>query len=81
MESMGISKKLTEYLAEEFDNSTLLQWQSDDRYAVISEKDSYECYEKEDYQNNHYHICLERKDLVMSPVFIREITEESGGAE
>ena len=74
-------RKLTEYLAEEFDNSTLLQWQSDDGYATVSEKDSYECYEKEDYQENHYHICLERKDLVMSPVFIREITEESGGAK
>lgn len=78
---LDAKRKLTEYLAEEFDNSTLLQWQSDDRYATVSEKDSYECYEKEDYQNNHYHICLERKGLVMSPVFIREITEESGGAK
>ena len=78
---LDAKRKLTEYLAEEFDNSTLLQWQSDDRYATVSEKDSYECYEKEDYQENHYHICLERKDLVMSPVFIREITEESGGAK
>lgn len=78
---LDAKRKLTEYLAEEFDNSTLLQWQSDDRYAIVSEKDSYECYKKEDYQNNHYHICLERKDLVMSPVFIREITEESGGAK
>lgn len=78
---LDAKRKLTEYLTEEFAGSTLLQWQSNDRYATVSEKDSYECYEKEDYQNNHYHICLERKDLVMSPVFIREITEESGGAE
>ena len=78
---LDAKRKLTEYLTEEFDNSTLLQWQADDRYATVSEKDSYECYEKEDYQENHYHICLERKDLVMSPVFIREITEESGGAK
>lgn len=74
-------RKLTKYLAEEFDNSTLLQWQSDDRYATVSEKDSYKCYEKEDYQNNHYHICIERKSLMMSSVFIREIIEESGGVE
>lgn len=74
-------RKLTEYLAEEFDNSTLLQWQADDRYAAVSGNDSYECYEKEDYQRNHYHICIERKDLVMGPVFIREITEETGGAK
>ncbi len=74
-------RKLTEYLAEEFDNSTLLQWQSDDRYATVSEKDSYECYEKEDYQGNHYHICIEGKDLVIDPAFIREITEETGGAK
>lgn len=73
-------RKLTEYLSEEFDNSTLLQWQADDRYAAVSGNDSYECYEKEDYQRNQYHICIERKDLVMGPVFIREITEETGGA-
>ncbi len=77
---LDAKRKLTEYLAEEFAGNTLLQWQLDDRYATVSEKDSYECYEKEDYQKNHYHICIERKDLVMGPAFIREITEGTGGA-
>lgn len=78
---LDAKRKLTEYLSEEFDNSTLLQWQSDDRYVTVYEKDSYECYGKEDYQNNHYHICIERKNLVLDSIFIREITEEFGGAE
>lgn len=73
-------RKLTEHLAEEFDNSTLLQWQSDDRYAAVSGDDSYKCYEKEDYQKNHYHICIGRRNLVMGPAFIREVTKETGGA-
>ena len=77
---LDAKRKLTEYLAEEFAGNTLLQWQLDDRYATVSEKDSHECYEKEDYQKNHYHICIERKDLVMGPAFIREITEGTGGA-
>lgn len=42
-------RKLTEYLSEEFDNSTLLQWQTDDRYVTVSGKDSYECCEREAY--------------------------------
>lgn len=70
---LDAKRKLTEYLTEEFDNSTLLQWQSDDRYAVISEKDSYECYEKEDYQENHYSISIEERSLVLGSAFIWEM--------
>lgn len=74
-EYLDAKRKLTEHLSEEFENSELLRWQEDERYAVISEKDSYECYEKDNYQNNHYHICIERKDLVLSPAFIRETAD------
>ncbi len=74
-------RKLTEYLSEEFDNSTLLQWQADDRYVTVSGKDSYECCEREAYQNNHYSICMERKSLVLDSVFIREIAGQTGGAQ
>lgn len=66
-------RKLTEYLSEEFDSSTLLQWQADDRYAAVSGNDSYECYEKEDYRENHYNISIEKRNLVLDSAFIREM--------
>ena len=70
---LDAKRKLTEYLSEEFDNSELSQWQADDKFTTISGKDRFECYHKTDYQENHYSISIEKRNLVLDSAFIREM--------